>query len=48
MVGKKLWSAMFVDVVPQITLSNDKQKLILLNTKGEMIFSSTKDGKEIE
>ena len=47
MVGKKLWSAKLLDVITQITLSNDKQKLILLNTKGEMIFISAKDGKEI-
>ncbi len=47
MLGKKLWSTKFMDVIPQITLSIDNNKLILLNTKGEIIFISVKDGKEI-
>ena len=48
MRGKKMWSTKFMDVIPQITLSIDKQKLILLNTLGEMSFISVKDGKEIQ
>jgi outer membrane protein assembly factor BamB len=47
MVGKKLWSTTAIDVIPQIAFSIDKQKLILLNKKGEIIFISLKDGKEL-
>ena len=47
MLGKKLWSTKFLDVIPQITFFNHMQELLLLNTKGEMIFLSAKDGKEI-
>lgn len=47
MVGKKLWSINAIDVIPQIAFSIDKQKLILLNKKGEIIFISSKDGKEL-
>jgi outer membrane protein assembly factor BamB len=45
--GKINWSIKKMDVIPQIQISNDKQKLILLNKKGELIFLSSKDGKEI-
>ena len=47
MLGKKLWSTDAMDVIPQIAFSIDKQKLILLTKEGEIIFISSKDGKEL-
>jgi outer membrane protein assembly factor BamB len=47
MAGKKLWSTNAIDVIPQIAFSFDKQKLIVLNKEGEIIFISLKDGKEL-
>jgi outer membrane protein assembly factor BamB len=47
MVGKKLWSINAIDVLPQIVFTFDKQKLILFSKKGEIIFISSKDGKEL-
>ncbi len=48
MLGKKLWSTNSLNVLPQIVFSIDKQKLILLSKEGEIIFISSKDGKELD
>lgn len=45
--GKIHWSTKNLEVIPQIQISNDKQRLILLSKKGEIIFLSSKDGKKI-
>ncbi len=42
MAGKILWSIKSFDVIPQIAFFIDKQKMILLNKKGEIIFISIK------
>lgn len=47
MLGKKLWSTKNLNVFPQITISEDRQNFILLGKKGELLFLSSKDGKEI-
>lgn len=46
MLGKKVWSTKMPDVIPHLELSGNKQELILLNKKGEIIFISSSDGKE--
>ena len=47
-LGKKLWSTNSFNVLPQIVFSIDKQKLILLSKEGEIIFISSKDGKQLD
>lgn len=46
MLGKKVWSTKMPDAIPHFELSGNKQELILLNKKGEIIFISSSDGKE--
>jgi outer membrane protein assembly factor BamB len=48
MLGKKLWSVKIPNVITQIFLSIKTQNLVLLKRDGELIFISTKDGKEIK
>lgn len=47
LTGRKNWSTKPLDVLQQIYLSYNKQELILLNRKGEFIFISSGDGKEL-
>lgn len=47
LLGRKIWSTKSLEIFPQIYLSYDNQYLILLSTKGELIFISSKDGKEL-
>lgn len=46
MLGKKVWLTKLPDVIPHLELSENKQELILMNKKGEIIFISSSDGKE--
>ena len=48
MLGKKLWSVKSNDLILQIAFTLDKQKLILSDKNGVLIFISPKDGKEIQ
>ena len=48
MLGKKLWSVKSNDLILQIVFTLDKQKLILSDKNGVLIFISPKDGKEIQ
>ena len=48
LLGKKIWASSAIDIIPQMALCIEDQKIILLNKKGLLIFVSSNDGKEIQ
>jgi len=47
LLGKKIWLTNKLNALHKFYLSRDKQRLLTINSKGEMIYVSAKDGNEI-